>query len=56
MNRRSVLAALATGTAALAGCLGDSDGENGDDGVPTPEPTPTASPTPPPENPVDLTV
>ena len=57
MNRRSVLAALATGTAALAGCLGDSDGENGDDdGVPTPEPTPTASPTPTPENPVDLTV
>ena len=54
MNRRSVLAALATGTAALAGCLGDSDGENGDDGVPTPEPTPTETPTP--ENPVDLTV
>jgi len=56
MNRRSVLAALATGTAALAGCLGDSDGENGDDGSLTPEPTPTAEPTETPTNPSGLTV
>jgi len=59
MNRRSVLAALAAGTATLAGCLGDGDDGNGDgddgDGL-TPEPTPTPTPTPTPERTVDVTV
>lgn len=48
LTRRRLLATLAAGTVALAGCIGDDDDDPGETPTPTPTPTPP-EPTPTPE-------